>query len=126
MKVKCRGFEGELICLLPTTEVRDANGEYKVSVYELRIAFNKAKLVLEQVKDDEIEFIKEQFMDNEEDYIELHRSLAKCKWNMTKEQMKLNSAIMGHETIINYYEKKIRQIDEFIVDIPIIIKGDER
>ena len=37
-------------------------------------------------------------MDNEQDYIELH--------------------------IISYYDKKAKQIDEFIVDIPIIIKGD--
>lgn len=65
-------------------------------------------------------------MDNEEDYIELHRLLAKCKWNIVKEQTKLTSAIMEHTPIINYYEKKSRQIDEFIVDIPIIIKGDEK
>lgn len=65
-------------------------------------------------------------MNNEEDYIELHRLLAKCKWNMAKEQVKLTSAIRKHIPIIDYYEKKTRQIDEFIVDIPIIIKGDER
>jgi len=65
-------------------------------------------------------------MDNEEDYIELHRLLAKCKWNIAKEQMKLNPNVIGHPDIINYYEKRIKKIDEFIVDIPIIIKGDER
>lgn len=65
-------------------------------------------------------------MDNEEDYIELHRLLAKCKWNMAKEQLKYSPANSEHTPIINYYEKKTRQIDEFIVDIPIIIKGDER
>lgn len=65
-------------------------------------------------------------MDNEEDYIELHRLLAKCKWNIANNQVMLNPANREHTSIINYYEKKIKQIDEFIVDIPIIIKGDER
>lgn len=65
-------------------------------------------------------------MDNEEDYIELHKLLAKCKWNIAKEQMKLNPNVIGHTEIIDYYNKKAKQIDEFIVDIPIIIKGDER
>lgn len=65
-------------------------------------------------------------MDNEEDYIELHRLLAKCKWNVAKEQVKLNPNVIGYTDIINYYKKKVKQIDEFIVDIPIIIKGDER
>lgn len=62
-------------------------------------------------------------MNNEEDYIELHRLLAKCKWNMAKEQVKFSLANREHTSIIDYYEKKTRQIDEFIVDIPIIIKG---
>lgn len=65
-------------------------------------------------------------MDNEEDYIELYRLLAKCKWNIVKEQVKLNPNVIGHTDIIDYYNNKARQIDEFIVDIPIIIKGDER
>lgn len=69
-------------------------------------------------------------MDNEEDYIELHRLLAKCKWNMAKDQVKF-PVLRCDETVITppiteFYEKKAKQIDEFIVDIPIIIKGDER
>lgn len=64
-------------------------------------------------------------MDNEEDYIELHRLLAKCKFNIVKEQVKFNPANIGHTDIVNYYDKKIKQIDEFVVDIPIIIKGEE-
>ena len=64
-------------------------------------------------------------MDNEQDYIELHKLLAKCKFNIAKEQANLISANKEHTPIINYYDEKIRQIDEFIVDIPIIIKGDE-
>ena len=60
-------------------------------------------------------------MDNEEDYIELHRLLAKCKWNMIREELEQNCI-----PITDFYEEKKKQIDEFIVDIPIIIKGDER
>lgn len=63
-------------------------------------------------------------MDNEEDYIELYRLLAKCKWNIAKEQVKFSPANREHIPIIDYYEEKTRQIDEFIVDIPITIKGD--
>lgn len=71
-------------------------------------------------------------MDNEEDYIELHRLLAKCKWNMAREQVKfpilkrIEDETVIETPITEFYEKKTRQIDEFIVDIPIIIKGDER
>lgn len=62
-------------------------------------------------------------MDNEQDYIELYKLLAKCKFNIAKEQVDFSSP--ENAPIINYYKKKIRQIDKFIVDIPIIIKGDE-
>ncbi|MCI9245557.1 MAG: hypothetical protein HFJ30_00145 [Clostridia bacterium] len=65
-------------------------------------------------------------MDNEEDYIELHRLLAKCKWNIANSQIMYCSTNSEHTSIINHYEKKARQIDEFIADIPIMIKGDER
>lgn len=67
-------------------------------------------------------------MDNEKDYIELHRLLAKCKFNLVRDELELcNKGINTKElTMSEYYEKKIKQIDEFIVDIPIIIKGGER
>lgn len=45
-------------------------------------------------------------MDNEEDYIELHKLLAKCKFNLVRERVKLNSANIGHTDIIEYYDKK--------------------
>lgn len=64
-------------------------------------------------------------MDNEEDYIELHKLLAKCKFNLQKERAKFNPNVIGHSDCIRYYEEKLKQIDKFIVDIPIIIKGDE-
>ncbi len=59
MKVKCRGYEGELIDLSAITEAKSVRGEYKVIAYELRIALDNANLTLENVKDDEMEFIKE-------------------------------------------------------------------
>lgn len=65
-------------------------------------------------------------MDNEEDYMELHRLLAKCKWNMAREQATFPTLKWDETPITEFYEKKTRQIDKFIVDIPIIIKGDER
>ncbi len=58
MKVKCRGYKGELIDLSATEEAKTLTGEYKVITYELRIALDNANLTLENVKDDEIEFIK--------------------------------------------------------------------
>lgn len=64
-------------------------------------------------------------MDNEQDYIELHRLLAKCKWNIFAERAKLNWD-NREQDCIEYLSKKLKQIDEFIVDIPIfLIKGDE-
>ena len=48
-------------------------------------------------------------MDNEQDYIELHKLLAKCKFNIAKEQAKLSSANMEHTPIISYYDKKAKQ-----------------
>lgn len=59
-------------------------------------------------------------MDNEEDYIEIHKLLAKCKFNLQKERAKISQ-----EDIASYYEKKIKEIDTFIINIPIIIKGEE-
>ncbi len=59
MKVKCRGYEGELIDLSAITEARRLTGEYKVIAYELRIAIDKGMVTCEPVYDNEIEFIKE-------------------------------------------------------------------
>lgn len=60
-------------------------------------------------------------MNNQEDYIELHRLLAKCKFELVR----ICADLMPSKQLDDYM-KIIRQIDEFIVDIPIIIKGDER
>lgn len=61
-------------------------------------------------------------MDNEEDYIELHRLLAKCKFNLARERADKTKA--PTEEIASNYERKIKEIDTFIINIPIIIKGD--
>ncbi|MCI8621359.1 MAG: hypothetical protein HFJ50_06525 [Clostridia bacterium] len=60
-------------------------------------------------------------MDNEEDYIELHRLLAKCKFNLVREQVKPRL-----EEEREYFASRIEKISNLMVDIPIIIKGDER
>lgn len=59
MKAKCRGYEGELIELSATTEAKILQGKYKILAYELRIALDNANLTLENVKDEEIEIVKE-------------------------------------------------------------------
>ena len=47
-------------------------------------------------------------MDNEEDYIELYRLLAKCKFNLVKDELELcNKGINTKElTMSKYYEEK--------------------
>lgn len=65
-------------------------------------------------------------MDNEEDYIELHRLLAKCKWNMVNEDVNLNPSIEEHRLTIEYHGRQMLKINDFIADIPIIMKGDEK
>lgn len=59
MKVKCRGYEGELIDLSAIVENRTVKGECIIKSFELKIALDNANLTLGNVKDDEIEFIKE-------------------------------------------------------------------
>lgn len=60
MKVKCRGYKGELIELSAIAEGRRLSGEYKVLAYKVRIALNNANLTIENVRNNEIEFVKEQ------------------------------------------------------------------
>lgn len=63
MKVKCRGYVGELIELSSMieeiTKPSDTYRKYRTIAYELRIALDNANLTLENVKDNEIELIKE-------------------------------------------------------------------
>lgn len=64
-------------------------------------------------------------MDNEQDYIELNRILAKCKYVLCKELAGLKSSNMYDSPIIADYERSLEIINELMVKIPIIIKGDE-
>ena len=64
-------------------------------------------------------------MDNEQDYIELYRLLAKCKFSLHRELAKLNPNVIGYSEIIEYNEMKLKQVNDLMVDVPIIIKGDE-
>lgn len=59
------------------------------------------------------------FMDNEEEYAELFKLLAKCKFNIVKQQV-----VCSNEDIIKYYDKKVLEINQFLQDVPIIIKGE--
>lgn len=63
-------------------------------------------------------------MDNEHDYVELNRLLAKCKYTLCKELSGLKSGNMHDSPIIDDYERSLKIINELIVKIPIIIKGD--
>ena len=60
-------------------------------------------------------------MNNEKDYIELHRLLAKCKFNLAREQVKLRL-----EKEKQYFASRVEKISSFMADIPIMTKGDER
>lgn len=59
-------------------------------------------------------------MDNEEEYVELCKLLAKCKFNIAKQQ-----AVCFGQDIVQYYDKKISEINQFLCDIPIMIKGED-
>lgn len=63
MKVKCRGYEGELIELSATMSIAagviNKYSSYKVVAYNIKMVLNDAISTLEYVRNDEIEFIKE-------------------------------------------------------------------
>lgn len=59
-------------------------------------------------------------MDNEEEYAELCKLLAKCKFNIAKQQV-----VCSGQDIVQYYDKKILEINQFLCDIPIMIKGED-
>lgn len=61
-------------------------------------------------------------MDNEEEYAELCKLLAKCKFNIAKQQ----AVCSGQDIFQDYdYDKKISEINQFLCDIPIMIKGED-
>lgn len=64
-------------------------------------------------------------MDNEQDYVELHRLLAKCRYNLNKQLAELNSTKMENAHLIEYCENQLGKLNDFMNNIPIIIKRDE-
>ena len=59
MKVKCRGYEGELIDLSAIKEGKDLQRKTKVYEYVIRIAIDNGLVTIEPAYSHEIEFIKE-------------------------------------------------------------------
>lgn len=56
-------------------------------------------------------------MDNEEDYMELCKLLAKLKFNL------VIYCFDNNEELAQSYREEISKIDKFLCDIPILIKG---
>lgn len=59
-------------------------------------------------------------MDNEEDYIELCKLLAKLKFNLVKQ----STYCFGNKDMAQHLEEEISKIDKLLCDIPILIKGE--
>lgn len=60
-------------------------------------------------------------MDNEEDYMELCKLLAKLKFNLVKQCI---DCFDNNEELAQSYREEISKIDKFLCDIPILIKGE--
>ena len=59
-------------------------------------------------------------MDNEEDYIELCKLLAKLKFNLVKQ----STHCFDNKDMAQHLEEEISKIDKLLCDIPILIKGE--
>ena len=59
-------------------------------------------------------------MDNEGDYIELCKLLAKLKFNLVKQ----STHCFCNKDMAQHLEEEITKIDKFLCDIPILIKGE--
>lgn len=59
-------------------------------------------------------------MDNEEDYMELYKLLAKLKFNLVKQ----STYCFGNKDMVQHFEEEISKIDKLLCDIPILIKGE--
>lgn len=59
-------------------------------------------------------------MDNEEDYIELCKLLAKLKFNLVKQ----STYCFGNKDMVQHLEEEISKINKLLCDIPILIKGE--
>jgi hypothetical protein len=59
MKVKCRGFEGNLISLNPTEKYRYCGDRFEKAIYELVMSVGpKEQISISGIRDEEIKFIK--------------------------------------------------------------------
>ena len=52
-------------------------------------------------------------MDNEEDYMELYKLLAKLKFNLVKQ----STHCFGNKDMVQHLEEEISKIDKFLCDI---------
>lgn len=60
MKVKCRGFEGNLISIIPTTEITELRDRQKMYLYTIEISIDQTQeITISGIRDEDIEFIKE-------------------------------------------------------------------
>lgn len=60
MKVKCRGFEGNLISLNPNVEITEIRNKYKKYLYTIEISIDQMQeITISGVRDEDIEFMKE-------------------------------------------------------------------
>lgn len=60
MKVRCKGFEGELIKLETHIIGATLGGKFQAILYEIEIALNqKSTITISDVRAEDIEFIKE-------------------------------------------------------------------
>lgn len=60
MKVKCRGFKGNLISIKPITEIQNISEAYSTYFYEIEIQISKKQqITISDITDEDIEFIKE-------------------------------------------------------------------
>lgn len=61
MKVKCRGFKGNLISLNPTTEITELRDRQKKYLYTIEISIDQTQeITISGIRDEDIEFIKEE------------------------------------------------------------------
>lgn len=59
MKVKCRGFEGNLISINPTTEIKELRDKQKIYLYTIQISIDQMQeITISGIRDEDIEFIK--------------------------------------------------------------------
>lgn len=60
MKVKCRGFEGNLISISPTNKITRLSDYHQTYLYTIQISIDQMQeITISGVSDEDIEFMKE-------------------------------------------------------------------